>query len=66
LDRLLAQPGEDAAADARSAEVAAIAAGVFAALDPAVSARGDESATNGTGGEPASNWKRTARQEALN
>ena len=34
LDRLLAQPGDTGPADARSAEVAAIAAGVFAVLDP--------------------------------
>ena len=66
LDRLLAQPSDDAASDARSAEVAAIAAGVFAVLDPAANVRGDEASTNGAGAEAASNWKRTARQEALN
>ena len=65
LDRLLAQPGDDSA-DARSAEVAAIAAGVFAMLDPVASVRGGEISTNGAGVEPASTWKRTARQEALN
>jgi acetyl-CoA carboxylase biotin carboxylase subunit len=66
LDRLLAHPSEDTAADAPTAEVAAIAAGVFAVLDPVTAARGDETPTNGTGAEPASNWKRTARQEGLN
>ena len=66
LDRLLAQPGDDAAVDSQSLEVAAIAAGVFATLDPAASVRGDQNSTNGTGGDSTSNWKRTARQEALN
>ncbi len=66
LDRLLAEPGEGVAADARSAEVAAIAAGVFAVLDPASAVSGDEAPRNGTGMESASNWKRTARQEGLN
>ena len=66
LDRLLAQPGGDNAADAQTAGVAAIAAGVFATLDPATTARGDETSTNGTGAQPVSNWKRAAREEALN
>jgi len=65
LDRLLAKPGDTAPADARNAEVAAIAAGVFAMLDPGSEVRGDETPTNGTGAECASNWKRTARQESL-
>jgi len=65
LDRLLAKPGNTAPADARNAEVAAIAAGVFAMLDPGSEVRGDETPTNGTGAECASNWKRTARQESL-
>jgi acetyl-CoA carboxylase biotin carboxylase subunit len=60
LDRLLAQPVTHAPDD-RHAEIAAIAAGLFAVLDPAQS--------NGTGaGQPAraeSNWKRSARREAL-
>jgi acetyl-CoA carboxylase biotin carboxylase subunit len=67
LDRLLAQPADDGAADSRSAEVAAIAAGVFAGLGTAASVREDETSANGTGAGPAaSNWKRAARQEALN
>jgi acetyl-CoA carboxylase biotin carboxylase subunit len=65
LDRLLAQPGDTSPAEARNAEVAAIAAGVFAVLDPGSEVRGDETPTNGTGAESASNWKRTARQESL-
>jgi len=65
LDRLLAKPGDTAPADARNAEVAAIAAGGFAMLDPGSEVRGDETPTNGTGAECASNWKRTARQESL-
>jgi len=65
LDRLLAKPGDTAPADARNAEVAAIAAGVFAMLDPGSEVRGDETPRNGTGAECASNWKRTARQESL-
>jgi acetyl-CoA carboxylase, biotin carboxylase subunit len=66
LDRLLAQSGEDNAADAKTAEVAAIAAGVFTTLDPATTAGSDETSTDGPRAERASNWKRTARQEALN
>jgi acetyl-CoA carboxylase biotin carboxylase subunit len=65
LDRLLAQPDQSAVADAGAAAVAAIAAGVFAVLDPGSPARSEESPSNGTSGQPASNWKRTARQEAL-
>jgi acetyl-CoA carboxylase biotin carboxylase subunit len=65
LDRLLARPGEDKSRDSKAAEVAAIAAGVFAVLDPAAAARAEVTGTNGTGAEPVSNWKRTAREEAL-
>jgi acetyl-CoA carboxylase, biotin carboxylase subunit len=66
LDRLLARPRETVAADGKAAEVAAIAAGVFAVLDPAAAVRDDATGTNGTGAEQGSNWKRTAREEALN
>jgi acetyl-CoA carboxylase biotin carboxylase subunit len=66
LDRLLAEPGEYASADDRNAQVAAIAAGVFAMLDPASGgASTDAGSREGMATEPASNWKRTARQEAL-
>jgi acetyl-CoA carboxylase biotin carboxylase subunit len=61
LDRLLAQPGPSAPADARGAAVAAIAAGVFAVLDPGTNAE-----SNGAGADSVSNWKRVGRQEGLN
>jgi acetyl-CoA carboxylase, biotin carboxylase subunit len=63
LDRLLAQPIESADHDERSAAIAAIAAGVFAGLDPA--GRPEEMRTNGTGEGSVSNWKRAGREEAL-
>src|SRR5215468_2505117 len=65
LDRLLARPYESTPANDREGEVAAIAAGVFAMLDPTSAANGDAGSANGGGAEPASNWKRTARQESL-
>jgi len=65
LDRLLSQPDESAPADAKAAAVAAIAAGVFAVLDPGSAVRSEETSTNGTSEPTASNWKRAARQEAL-
>ncbi len=61
LDRLLAQPEDAAPADARGAAVAAIAAGVFAALDSGTNAE-----SNGAGADSVSNWKRVGRQEGLN
>jgi acetyl-CoA carboxylase, biotin carboxylase subunit len=65
LDRLLTQPRPSAPADARAAEVAALAAGVFAVLDPASAIRSDDTQPSGTSEQPSSNWKKTARQEAL-
>ena len=62
LDRLLARPGADAPRDEHAAQVAAIAAGVFAVLDPGTVARAEP---NGTGTETVSNWKRAGRIEAL-
>jgi acetyl-CoA carboxylase, biotin carboxylase subunit len=62
LDRLLARPGVDAPRDEHAAQVAAIAAGVFAVLDPGTVARAE---ANGTGAEAVSNWKRAGRIEAL-
>jgi acetyl-CoA carboxylase biotin carboxylase subunit len=61
LDRLLAQPKPQAAGHGRGAEVAAIAAGLFAASEPA---------GNGANGKPGtgaaqSNWKRVGRAEGL-
>jgi acetyl-CoA carboxylase biotin carboxylase subunit len=66
LDRLLAQAPAAAPDDARTAEVAAIAAGVFAVLDPGLEARTDETSSKGGGTGATSNWKRMARQEGLN
>ncbi len=60
LDRLLARPEADAARDGNAEQVAAIAAGVFAVLDP-----GTGSEVNGAGTEQVSNWKRVGRSEAL-
>jgi acetyl-CoA carboxylase biotin carboxylase subunit len=65
LDRLLAEPQEDAPADARAAAVAAIAAGVFAVLDPASTVQSEEAPASGAGGAVSSNWKHTARQEGI-
>jgi len=68
LDRLLkAKPPE---VQGRDAEVAAIAAGIFAILDPAsaVASDGDSSSNSRNGTEnrtAASGWKRTARVEGL-
>jgi acetyl-CoA carboxylase biotin carboxylase subunit len=63
LDRLLARPVVDQSLDARSAEVAAIAAGLFTVLDPGMPAQNNGGA--GTDTKAASNWKRTARAESL-
>jgi acetyl-CoA carboxylase biotin carboxylase subunit len=64
LDRLLARPAERLTADARAAEVAAIAAGFFAVLEP-----GTEPQNHTVGGpgatQDASRWKRVGRSEAL-
>jgi len=65
LDRML-QRTEDKSVDSRPAEVAAIAAGVFAALGAAVAGAGNG---GGSSGLPAdklpSNWKSASRREAL-
>jgi acetyl-CoA carboxylase, biotin carboxylase subunit len=62
LDRMLAKPVPDASISAKEKHIAAIAAGVFAILDPTAS-----SAKNGTGSLPTtvSNWKEKGRAEAL-
>jgi acetyl-CoA carboxylase biotin carboxylase subunit len=57
LDRMLKRK-PDAAVDEDAAEVAAIAAGLFAVLDARV-------ASESSGTNNASNWKSTARREAL-
>ena len=58
LDRLLKRE-EDTSADEEAAEVAAIAAGLFAALDARI-ANGSKGAT-----DTSSNWKAAARREAM-
>jgi len=63
LDRLLARPAAHQPIDAKNAEVAAIAAGLFAVLDSATLAK-----NNGRAGSEANktaNWKKTARAESL-
>ncbi len=62
LDRLLARPAAMLPLSEQSAEVAAIAAGVFAVLDPAALTQTNGNAGSGSG---SSNWKRTARAEGL-
>jgi acetyl-CoA carboxylase biotin carboxylase subunit len=61
LDRLLARPAEAEAADARAAEIAAIAAWLFAVLEPSAETQNNGAAA----GQDASVWKRVGRSEAL-
>jgi acetyl-CoA carboxylase, biotin carboxylase subunit len=65
LDRLLKEKAPEAGHE--NTEVAAIAAGVFAILDPApVAANGSRAgATEASNGGAASSWKTLARSEAL-
>jgi acetyl-CoA carboxylase biotin carboxylase subunit len=65
LDRLLAQPATTVAADEKSAEVAAIAAGLFAVLEPGTPAQGNGTANGAMNSEQSSSaWKKAARSEA--
>jgi acetyl-CoA carboxylase, biotin carboxylase subunit len=70
LDRLLKQK-EDLRVDAsypRKTDVAAIAAGVFAALGQQAAGPGERAAANGCGQTvigPVSNWKSAGRKEAM-
>ncbi|HTW58115.1 MAG TPA: acetyl-CoA carboxylase biotin carboxylase subunit [Terriglobales bacterium] len=71
LDRLFKQT-ESAPANSevqsRVAEIAVIAAGMFAALGPAAAVPGERAVSNGSeagNSKAASNWKRAARREAL-
>ncbi|HEY7617824.1 MAG TPA: acetyl-CoA carboxylase biotin carboxylase subunit, partial [Terriglobales bacterium] len=67
LDRLLALSAGAGPAETRSSEVAAVAAGLFAALDPA-GATSNGASSNGAGKgnrDVPSTWKRAARAEAL-
>jgi acetyl-CoA carboxylase, biotin carboxylase subunit len=65
LDRLLARRADTVQHDDNAEQVAAIAAGVFAILDPTAGGRSEANGANGAGAEPGSNWKRVGRQEAL-
>ena len=60
LDRLLARGQNDDQNVDSAPTIAAIAAGLFAVLDPAA-----QVSKNGGGGAAASNWKQTGRTEAL-
>ena len=65
LDRLLARRVETAAADGEAAEVAAIAAGLFAVLEPVTSAPCNRNASMSSVDQETSEWKKVARSEAL-
>jgi acetyl-CoA carboxylase, biotin carboxylase subunit len=68
LDRLLAHGPKLDLRDSGGAELAAIAAGLFAQLDPAAPGQNNGTSVNGSGPravERSPNWKRTARVEAL-
>ena len=63
LDRLLAREKQPASDSAAGAAIAAIAAGLFATLEP-VSGSGKNGSAGATA-SPASNWKQKGRSEAL-
>jgi acetyl-CoA carboxylase biotin carboxylase subunit len=67
LERLLANPAPET--DPRRPIIAAVAAGIFATMDPKATfsgANGQPASTNGRPGAPQpSNWRRTAREEGL-
>jgi acetyl-CoA carboxylase biotin carboxylase subunit len=66
LDRML-QRTDDKPADPKDAEVAAIAAGMFAALGSTAAAAGERTSDSGSGAKDAgaSKWKDASRREAL-
>jgi acetyl-CoA carboxylase biotin carboxylase subunit len=66
LDRMLKEP-DDRVVDARAAEVAAIAAGMFAALGSRGAAAGERTADGSSQAidKAESNWKSVSRREAL-
>jgi acetyl-CoA carboxylase biotin carboxylase subunit len=66
LDRMLKRPG-DKRVDSRAAEVAAIAAGMFATFGATSAAAGEYAAGGGSGAVDAatSNWKAASRREGL-
>jgi len=63
LDRLFARAPEPAPSS--NAEIAAIAAGVFAVLDGGGNGKASSNENNGNGAATTNGWKRTARREAL-
>jgi acetyl-CoA carboxylase biotin carboxylase subunit len=66
LDRMLKQKEDgrsDSDTDSRAAQIAAIAAGMFALLTPAGNGTGTNPANHGAG--TTSNWKQAGRDEAL-
>jgi acetyl-CoA carboxylase, biotin carboxylase subunit len=69
LDRLLKQKDAEASltADSQAAEVAAIAAGIFAVLGSAAAGLGERTVIDGSANKavPVSNWKASARREGL-
>jgi acetyl-CoA carboxylase biotin carboxylase subunit len=65
LDRLLARPAADQPMDAKTADVAAIAAGLFAVLDPATLTQNNGRCSNAATTATTSNWKKMARAESL-
>ncbi len=68
LDRLLARPEDRRAKDSHGAEVAAIAAGLFAAMEPSTPAHSNGATGDGMPEKPAaerSGWKRAGRLEGL-
>jgi acetyl-CoA carboxylase biotin carboxylase subunit len=67
LDRLLSKPNPDVGDRAAEPRIAAIAAGMFAVLDPASSAVQSAGETRNGGGAASvsSNWKEKGRAEAL-
>jgi acetyl-CoA carboxylase biotin carboxylase subunit len=66
LDRLLSKPDPELAARAAEPRIAAIAAGMFAVLDPqATSGSAIRNGQSSEGASAASNWKEKGRAEAL-
>jgi len=67
LDRLLKQKPKQSEPDAQTAEVAVIAAGMFAVLGSAAAGKGERPVFNGGASKAtaASNWKAASRREGL-
>jgi acetyl-CoA carboxylase biotin carboxylase subunit len=63
LDRLLVKPPKQG--DRRDSDVAAIAAGLFAVLDPGTGAAASTNGTGNSSDSTTSTWKKSARVDAL-